>query len=265
MSAMNILRSSSMKIKEGIPYFENSEMARVGWICHGFLTRKGGISPAPYDSLNISLKNGDRETHFYRNRERVARAFGFNPDHLVLLDQIHRDRILLLKESPITFPSPLEYDAVITDLPETLLGIRTADCLPIFVADPGKRIIAAIHAGRQGTALEITAKVLKRMVRDLGCSVDHLLVTLGPSIGSCCYEIGPEVFEPSWEPFSVRTEDGKRKIDLARINIAQMEKEGIDPDRISWIDLCVCCHRDLFYSYRREGKTGRQLSFIGML
>ncbi len=266
---MNILNPSSLKTKNGIPYFEIPEIAELGWLRHAFLTRLGGVSAPPYDSLNMSDKNGDREDVVSKNRNRIATAFGFDSIRLILLDQMQQDQILLLKEprndkKGISTRS-LEYDAMVTDSPNIFLGIRTADCLPIFAIDQKRKVIAAIHAGRQGTSLQITAKVLKKMKEDFGCSARDFLVGLGPSIGSCCYEIGEEVFHPEWTPFSTPQGSGKWMVDLAQINIAQMKREGIEEKQISWVNVCTRCQSDLFFSYRGEGRTGRQLSFIGMI
>jgi YfiH family protein len=262
---MNIFNQSSLKTKNNLPHFEIPELANLGWIRHTFLTRVGGVSLSPYDSLNLSDRNGDMEEIVSKNKKLVSAAFDFDPRHLILLDQMQQDKILLLKEPIIKPSSPLEYDALITNSPNTFLGILTADCLPIFVVDPKKRVIAAIHAGRQGTALHITAKVLKEMEEEFGCSVRDLLISIGPSIGSCCYEIDEKVFHPEWEPFSISRGTGKWVVDLAQINISQMKKEGIKEEQIFWINLCTYCNNDLFFSYRREGRTGRQLSFVGIV
>jgi len=261
---MNILNRSALEIKNGIPYFEIPEMAKIGWVKHGFLTRKGGGSSPPYDSLNLIEDNGDRIERVSKNRSLIAEAFGLDSKHLILLNQIHQDRILILREPFSTLPSPLEYDSLITNSPNIFLGILTADCLPIFVVDQEKRAIAAIHAGRQGTALHITTKVLKKTKQEFGCLPEDLLIGLGPSIGPCCYEIDEKVFQPEWEAFSVSRGGGKWMVDLANINIAQMKKEGIDEEQIWRVDLCTSCHHDLFFSYRKEAQTGRQLSFIGI-
>jgi len=262
---MNILNRSTLKIKNGISYFEIPELAKLAWIRHAFLTRQGGVSLSPYDSLNLSDKNGDQGEFVIKNENLIAKTFGFDSSRLVLLDQMQQDQILLLKEPIITLPSPLEYDALITNSPNTYLGIRTADCIPIFVVDQKRRVITAIHAGRQGTALHITTKVLKKMEEEFGCSLKNFLVAMGSSIGPCCYEIDKSVFHSEWEPFSTSRGEKKWMVDLAQINIAQMKREGIKEEQIYWINLCTHCHSDLFFSYRREGRTGRQLSFIGIL
>jgi len=262
---MNTLNRSSLKTKNGLSYFEIPEMAELAWLRHAFLSRRGGVSLPPYDSLNMSDKNGDREEFVFENKNRIAAAFCFDSRRLVLLDQMQQDQILLMKKPINTLPAPLQYDALITDSPNIFLGILTADCLPIFAVDQKRKVIAAIHAGRQGTSLQITAKVLKKMKEDLGCSSRDFLIGLGPSIGLCCYEIDEEVFHPEWKRFSIGKGSGKWMLDLAQINIAQMKSEGIKDEQIFRINYCTRCHGDLFFSYRGEGRTGRQLSFIGML
>jgi YfiH family protein len=260
---MNIL--NALRTKRGLPYFEIPQIAKIGWIQHGFLTRRGGVSSSPYESLNLSDGNGDQEENVLKNKHRVAEVFEFDPNRLILLNQLHQDRILLIRKPLGTFPSLLEYDAMLTDIPNTFLGILTADCLPIFIADRDKKVIAAIHAGRQGTALHITSKVLIKMKEEFSCSSKDLIIGLGPSIGPCCYEIDEKVFIPEWKPFSTSKGNGKWIVDLARINISQLEKEGIRKSQIFRINLCTNCHSDLLFSYRKEGRTGRQLSFIGIM
>jgi len=261
---MNILNHSALKTKNNLPYFENPEIAKLKWVQHAFLTRQGGVSFPPYNSLNLSDKNGDPKEFVSKNENIIVKAFGFETSRLILLDQMHRDQILLLGKPITTLPSILEYDALITNSPNAFLGILTADCLPIFVVDSKKKVVAAVHAGRQGTTLHITAKVLRKMEEEFGCSSKDLVITLGPSIGPCCYEIDAKVFHPEWEPYSTLRGVGKWMVDLAKINIAQMEREGIKEEQISSINLCTHCHSDLFFSYRKEGRTGRQLSFIGI-
>jgi len=177
---MNILNRSFLRTKHNLPYIEIPELAKLGWICHAFLTRQGGMGLSPYDSLNLSDKNGDSEEFVSQNKKLIVKSFGFDFKRLILLDQMQQDQILLLKEPIITLPSPLQYDALITNSPNTYLGILTADCLPIVI-DHKKKSIAAVHAGRQGTALDITTKVLKKMKEEFGCSSKDLFIAIGPS------------------------------------------------------------------------------------
>lgn len=260
---MNIL--NTLRTKNGLSYFEIPQITKMGWIQHAFLTRRGGVSSPPYESLNLSDDNGDREESVLKNKHRVAEIFDLDLKHLVLLNQIHQDKILLIRKLLGTLPSLLEYDAMITDTPNTFLGILTADCLPIFVIDRAKKVIAAIHAGRQGTALHLTSKVLIKMKEEFGCLSKDLVIALGPSIGLCCYEIDEKAFIPEWKSFSTPRGERRWMVDLIKINISKLEKGGIRKEQIFSIDLCTSCHSDLFFSYRKEGQTGRQLSFIGII
>ncbi len=262
---MNILHRSWLKSKNNLPYFEIPDWAGIGWVRHAFLTRQGGVSLPPYDSLNLSDKNGDDKGFVRRNEDCIAKAFGFDSDRLVRLDQMHRDRILLLKKPTPHLPHLLEYDGLITDCPGLFLAVLTADCLPILAVDQKKKVVAAIHAGRQGTALHIAAKALRMMKKEFGCRSADLFVAMGPSIGPSCYEIDESVFQQEWKPFSASKGAGKWVVDLAKINVHQMKEEGIQEEQISLIDLCTHCHSDLCFSYRKEGRTGRQVSFIGMV
>jgi polyphenol oxidase len=260
---IQVLSHQHSVLKENLPFFQIEEFANITWLHHAFLTRQGGVSLPPFDTLNISPLNGEDE-NASRNRGLVAGAFSFEPSRLVLLGQVHQDRILLLPEFVDPFPEFRGYDAAITASPNTYLGILTADCVPILIADGRRRVVAAVHAGRQGTALAIISKVLREMKMRFHCSYDDLRIAMGPSIGPCCYEIDEKIFRPEWEPFSTARGNGKRLLDLPALNISQMIRAGIDEHQIFRVGLCTRCNQDLFFSYRGSARTGRQLSFIGM-
>ncbi|RPJ04712.1 MAG: laccase domain-containing protein, partial [Deltaproteobacteria bacterium] len=206
---MAIINRSALRADNGLPFFEAPEIARIPWVRHGFLTRKGGVSPPPYDTLNMGGAGGDLSGNLSRNGNRIAETFRFDRNRLILLNQRHGDGILLLKEPMHAIAPPLEYDALMTNVPNLFLGILTADCLPILVVDPRRKAIGAIHAGRSGTALRITSKCLKTMTDEFGSSVGDLRIAIGPSIGSCCYEIDRHVFQGDWEPFSASAGEGR--------------------------------------------------------
>jgi polyphenol oxidase len=264
IKVMKSLNRSDLIKKNEIPYFEIPEIAHLKWVRHAFLTRMGGMSPPPFESLNFGKTGGDSEDHVSGNKSLVAAAFGFDPRRFILLHQVHRDGILVLREPDDRLPTGLEYDAVITHTPNRFLGIQTADCLPILIIDKAKKVVAGIHAGRQGTACQITRKVVRKMKTEFGCLTGDLRVAVGPSIGLCCYEIDEKVFLQEWKSLSTSKDAGKWMVDLPGINMAQMKMEGIREDQIFRINLCTRCHPDLFFSYRGEGQTGRQLSFIGI-
>jgi YfiH family protein len=165
-------------------------------------------------------------------------------------------------------------DASITTRAGALLAIETADCLPVLIVDPILRRVAAAHAGWRGTVSGVVREAVSSLVGN-GSNPASLLATLGPSIGPCCYEVGPEVeeaFGASGERFFVPGPRGRKHLDLAGANRAQLEHSGLVEGNIDTLDYCTGCRPDLFFSYRRERKAsplgdganaGRMISVIG--
>jgi polyphenol oxidase len=164
------------------------------------------------------------------------------------------------------------WDSLVTDQPGVMVTVRTADCVPVLVHDPRRRVVAAIHAGWRGAVAEIVPKTLALMQTRFGSSVADLRVSIGPSAGSCCYEVdGPVLHQlragfEEW-PSVVRGCDGdKAHLDLRGLIRRQVERHGIDAAQVSVVNLCTICHDDLFYSYRREGRViGTMVSGIALL
>jgi YfiH family protein len=161
---------------------------------------------------------------------------------------------------------PPDADASVTARPGTLLAIETADCLPVLIVDPIRRQVAAAHAGWRGTVARVTQGAVRAML-DAGSNPADLLVALGPSIGPCCYEVGPEIetaFGPRGAPFFVKGAAERKHLDVAAANRAQLAELGIASSRIDSISHCTKCREDLFFSYRRDGgQAGRMISVVG--
>ena len=166
--------------------------------------------------------------------------------------------------------STIKADAIVTHLSDIPIGIFTADCLPILIYDPEHRVVAAIHAGRKGTCQNIVNKTIMAMNLEYGCRPNDLVAGLGPGIRGCCYEIDESclrTFEnkiPFEPPFVKNLENGKFLLDLYAINTREMKISGLFPENIFQCGECTCCSPMNFFSYRREGKTGRILTFIMM-
>jgi len=173
---------------------------------------------------------------------------------LATAKQIHSDRVLIVKS-----PGPQgEGDALISNLPGICVAIRTADCLPILVADPRSRTVAAIHAGWRGVVSEIACKTVQAMCLQFDSKPEELVVAIGPGIGSCCFEVGPEVAAQ----FQLA---GRVRVDLVETMCRQLGRNGITPGQISASGLCSCCNPELFESYRRDREAaGRMVSVIGV-
>ncbi len=178
-----------------------------------------------------------------------------NAAELATVRQIHSNKVLDADHGGCLG----EGDALISNKPGITLSVRTADCLPILIADPRNRAIAAIHAGWRGTVQEIVPKTVEAMKEKFGSRPEDLVVAIGPGIGPCCFEVGPEVASQ----FGL---SGRGKVDLAETIGRQLRRYGGTMGHVATANLCTRCLRDLFESYRRDGeKAGRMISAIAIL
>lgn len=179
---------------------------------------------------------------------------------MVTAKQVHSDRVLVADRAGDLG----EGDALISNRPGLTLAIRTADCLPILIADPTKHAIAAVHAGWRGAADNIAAKTVAALTERFGSRPEDLLVAIGPGIGVCCFEVGPEVAARFVPFFPERTDlDGKTRIDLAETIRRQLGRNGVTVGQIVTAALCTCCQPDTFHSYRRDrDAAGRMISSV---
>lgn len=237
----------------------------------GFTTKHEGVSRAPYNSLNLGLNTLDQPFNVEGNRSLMARAFDIGQEYLVTVKQVHGTDILLLNEFNEDYSHFLgiESDAIITNQPGVMIGICVADCVPILLSDPEKHVIAAVHAGWQGTANQLVKKTVEAMQAQFGSNPDKILAAVGPSIGQCCYEVDAPVkqsFEHhnlTWKTIAKPNGDGKWLLDLPTANFNLLLQAGLSQASIQSAGMCTSCQKELFFSYRREnGETGRQLGFI---
>jgi YfiH family protein len=168
------------------------------------------------------------------------------------LRQIHSNRVLIADRPGLLG----EGDALVTNLPDLDISVRTADCYPILMADVRNRAVAAVHAGWRGTAAQIVGKTLEKMNAEFGTSPSDVFAAIGPGIGVCCYEVGQEVARQFGS-------DIQTHLDLASENRKQLEASGVQPQNIETLGVCTFCDAERFFSYRREKeKAGRMTSFI---
>ena len=181
---------------------------------------------------------------------------------LATMRQVHSDRVLAV-EGPGCVG---EGDALISNAAGLLLGIRTADCLPILVADLKNRAVAAVHAGWRGTVDGILPKTIQVMADRFGSGAKDLIVAVGPGIGACCFEVGPEVAARFQGAFPERSDlDRRTKVDLTEANRRQLRQIGLCERQIVVAGACTCCGGTLFHSYRRDREAaGRMVSTIGV-
>lgn len=232
------------------------------------------------DKINRSflvpgISNGSRVKAFFTDknigidRDGICALFGREVDFYMPV-QRHTDlSVTILRDQPLTLEGCVA-DAVITDRPGIVIGVQTADCVPILVLDSHKHVIAAIHAGWRGTAKGIFKAVVATMCTDFSCNPQDILIAVGPSIKSCCYEVGGDVMDEVRQTTGVgdyiRQEAGRWYVDLARANLYQALAVGLAESNV-WISPdCTFCLPDRYHSYRRtKAGTGRQGGFIGML
>jgi len=254
-----------------VTFLQDRKFLDFRFLSHAFCTRQGGVSEGAFASLNMATRQGDKEQRVSENWGILSRSFDIPVRSFFVLDQVHKDDVLVVRKDPSAAgarPVPV-CDACVTQCPEIALCIRTADCVPVFLLDPCRKVIGAVHAGWGGTALQITAKAVEVMVREFQCRPAEILAAVGPSIGPCCYEVDSRVYLAmrhlygSERFFHSADRSGRWNLDLPLANFYQLLGKGVQSENIVLSGYCTSCRPDLFYSHRRDlGETGRQVNFI---
>lgn len=193
------------------------------------------------------------------NVQALLKRAGASPERLVRLRQVHGTRVVeacTVETGPDS--EPTEADGLFTDEPGIALGISVADCAPLILYDPELRVIAALHAGREGTLRNMAAAGVSGLVRRYGCSPASLLAVVGPCAGVCCYEVSPECAE-RWRAAGLPARD--RYLDLSGANRLQLEKAGVIRHNIEVVPHCTVCG-GLFFSYRAGEMSNRNLVVV---
>ncbi len=255
-------------------------LAEAG-VRHGFATRIGGASTAYLrrcpdaeaqdleGELNLGFAVSDTRENVQANRQRLlVNVFGEDRP-LVTLHQIHSGAVHRVGHADASGEAVLHGDGLMTDEPGIVLGIQTADCVPVLVADRRRGVVAAFHAGWRGTLKRIVEVGISRMREEFGSAPADLSAAIGPSIRQCCYNVGDEVQQQFRKEFPYAEElfsgELKTYLDLAEANRRQLSAAGLNEAAIEVVSLCTSCRTDLFFSYRTEqGFTGRMLSVIGL-
>src|SRR5262244_3908326 len=200
-------------------------------LLHGFMGRRGGKSVGPYATLNTSYRVGDDNKVVSQNVCDMKLAVGIHDGRIITMKQVHGDHIVEVEETNIKEAG--EADGMVTKKPEAFLSVLTADCVPILLVAPQFKIVAAVHAGWRGTLAGIAGKVTRQLKDRHGVATDEIQAALGPSIGSCCYEVKSDVTEPLREKWgslaepSIEHRAGKSFVDLRRLNRAILEDAGV--------------------------------------
>jgi polyphenol oxidase len=285
-------------VKRSIEILQAQSLKRLPWLVHGFSTRQGGVSRCyGGGTLNLSLTQHDTKENVERNRALFIEAVGANredgrPWPLVQLKQIHSSIVHLVTGAS---REALTGDGLITGTAGLLLAVKTADCVPVLVADVKRRVVGTFHAGWRGTVARVVEKGIGEMRRQFGSVPRDLRVVIGPSIRQCCYQIGSEVRAEFQSQFSYADElfeevfdanaihvrypllflnqrapghgelGPEIHLDLVEANRRQLQDAGMREEQISVIEGCTACDSGRFFSHRAEfGQTGRMMAVIGI-
>ena len=254
------------------PIFEES-----GVVAHGFSTRLGGVSAMPYNTMNLGLNTKDDIENVRENYRRFCKMVGICENNLVLTHQVHSANIKIVSKidagKGLCKQSDLgDVDGLITAERGLPIGIFYADCTPILLLDPKKKVVAAVHSGWRGTLSRIGRKAVQIMKKEFGCKPEDILASFGPSIKECSFEVSEDVFDKFCKEFGTnelcesRVVGEKFYIDTDKINKHQLIEEGLKDENISICNMCTYCNDDIFYSHRADGGvTGRMSAVIELI
>lgn len=259
--------------KNGVKVLVCKKLEESGFV-NGFSTRLGGVSSFPNNDLNLAGFDEDSEKNIFENRRRLLSLFSGDYS-LTTVWQVHGDDVKMVKTEKDIRKTESRSDAMVSNIPNLLVGVKTADCVPVLIGDGKTKSFSAIHAGWRGTVRSIVQKVIETMKKEYAADSQDLVCAIGPAAGGEKYEVGQEVIDAFADKFSTcgklfkETRSGHAFIDLHLANKAQLLDAGVLERNIFTAPFCTINRTDLFFSYRVEkkkyGKTGRSMSVIGKL
>lgn len=256
------------KEKDGIVWFEFKHLADTGLVNHCFSSRIGGVSKHPFNTLNLAYHMGDEKLIVDENFKRIKKAVGFGKKKIVLTKQIHENKVENLDH---TCEVSSGTDGLITSNQDLILTSYFADCVPLFILDPVKKVIANSHAGWRGTSLNIANATVKRLIADYDSNPSDLLIGIGPSISQKHFEVGHEVAEtfldklPQLRSFMEKKSCGKWHLDLWAMNKQLFIEAGVKESNVQISKLCTFSDPEHFYSHRRDGTArGNMAAMISL-
>ncbi|MGI9859919.1 peptidoglycan editing factor PgeF [Moorella naiadis] len=242
-----------------------------------FTSRRGGVSKAPYNALNLGLHVGDDPQAVLTNRGLLAGALRQPLASWVIGAQVHGNEVARVGREETgrgvreLATALAGIDALVTATPAVTLVAFYADCVPLYLVDPVNRALGLAHAGWQGTVLKVGARTVARMTTEFGSRPADLLAAIGPAVGPCCYQVDDRVAAAVQEELASTEEflvpDGPHhwRLDLPRANYLSLLEAGLRPDHIVTAGICTCCHPENFFSYRASGgRTGRQAALLAL-
>lgn len=236
---------------------------------HGVFTRRGGVSPSPWGSLNVGGTVGDNLARVRENRRILFEAMDRDPQSVFDVWQVHSADVVYARAPRLESESYRQADIILTDRPEVTLFMRFADCVPILVHDPHKGVIGVAHAGWMGTVRDVATTTIHSMSEEYGSDPADVVACIGPSIGPDHYEVGADVILQVMQKFGDDSEqllesyNGKIHFDLWRANELLLKQAGVTQIEIARV--CTACNTNDWFSHRAEkGKTGRFGALISL-
>lgn len=259
-----------------LAYYSPWHFHASGLVDCGFSTRAGGVSRGHYSSLNLSLAVGDDPACVLENRRLFAAALKLDPSRIVVPDQVHSPNVRRVTEEDagrgaLDHATAIpDTDALITNAPGLPLALHFADCVSVFFLDPVNKAIGIAHAGWRGTVDGIVITTVEAMTREFGSNPSDILAAIGPSIERHCFEVGEDVAKQFDKLFSgderimTASSTTKWRVDLRAANLTMLERAGLDDSNIAVSEQCTSCNSSEFFSYRREGETGRMSGWLSL-
>jgi polyphenol oxidase len=246
-------------------YFTFPMLSAFKEIRHGIFCRTGGVSRGDFAGLNVSFGVGDDPACVRQNRE--AMRSGIGGDRAVFLHQIHQTDVVVigadsLKSEQLSEPRQLTGDALVTSVAGIDIGIQAADCQTILIYDPASSVVGAVHAGWKGSIDNIIGRCIHIMTRQMGCDPQKMVAGISPSLGPCCAEFihYQKEIPPAFWPYK----DDRDHFDFWAVSRDQLIAAGLASQHIETAGICTRCNPHLFFSFRRQRRTGRFATVIGL-
>lgn len=261
-----------------VPYLEFSMLADTDLVRHGFSTRLGGVSKGCFSSMDLSFVRGDEEEAVRENFRRMGASMGVSCEDMVFSQQTHTTNVRVVTEQDrgMGMTRPLEYtdvDGLVTNVPGLCLVTFYADCVPLYILDPVRKVIGLSHSGWRGTVGKIGKKTVEMMTKEYGSDPKDILVAVGPSICQDCYEVSEDViqqfqqnFDPIyWDRIFYQKDNGKYQLNLWAANACVFQESGILKEHMAVTNVCTHCNSDVLYSHRTMGNDrGSLAAFLAL-